>query len=140
MWKSIKYHKEKNITHIGDFTYSCFWIQNKKRVCTEKYKYQQYICRCPNCKNSYTNGKTCGSPENVIKRQLSHILKTAPSHATEYNEKNVFSQKNINTNNTSVVVWMIKSAYRRVSCWAWERGCANSIVLCMFWRKLQAIL
>ena len=37
--------------------------------------------------NSYMNEKSCGSPENFIKRQLSHILETAPTHATEYNEK-----------------------------------------------------
>ena len=60
-------------------------------------------------KKSYTNGKTCGSTENVIKRKLSHILKTAPCHATEYNEKNVFSQKNINTNNTSAVGQNLKT-------------------------------
>ena len=33
--------------------------------------------------NSYTNEKACGSPENVRKRQLSHILENAPTHATE---------------------------------------------------------
>ena len=33
--------------------------------------------------NSYTNEKTCGSPGNFIKRQLSHTLETAPTHATE---------------------------------------------------------
>ena len=35
--------------------------------------------------NSYTNDKTHGGPENVKKRQLSHILETAHTHATEYN-------------------------------------------------------
>ena len=40
--------------------------------------------------NSYTNDKTCGSPENVIQRQWSHILETAPTHDTEYNGKNGF--------------------------------------------------
>ena len=33
--------------------------------------------------NSYTNEKACGSPSNVRKRQLSHILETAHTHATE---------------------------------------------------------
>ena len=37
--------------------------------------------------NSYTNEKQCGSPENFRKRQLSHILDTEPTHATEYNKK-----------------------------------------------------
>ena len=34
---------------------------------------------------SYMNDKTCGSPENIRKRKISHILETAPTHATEYN-------------------------------------------------------
>ena len=58
--------------------------------------------------NSYTNEKACGSPENVRKGQLSHILKTAPTHATEYNEKKGFTQQNINTNNTSAIVKIVK--------------------------------
>ena len=44
-------------------------------------------------KNSYTNEKTCGSPSNTIKIQISHILDIAPTHATEYNEKKGFSQQ-----------------------------------------------
>ena len=43
--------------------------------------------------NSYTNEKACGSPEDVRKRQLSHILETAPTHATEYNEKKGLHRK-----------------------------------------------
>ena len=34
--------------------------------------------------NSYTNKKTCGSPSNTRKRQISHILETATTHATYY--------------------------------------------------------
>ena len=52
--------------------------------------------------NSYTNDRTCVSPENTRKRQLSHILETAPTHDTKYNKKG-FAQKNIYTNNTSDV-------------------------------------
>ena len=36
--------------------------------------------------NSYTNEKACVSPSNYRKRKLSHILETAPTHATEYND------------------------------------------------------
>ena len=53
--------------------------------------------------NPYMNNKTCGIPENTIKRQTSHILDTAHTHATEYNKKNRFELKNINTNNKSVI-------------------------------------
>ena len=35
--------------------------------------------------NSYTNEKVCGSPSNIRKRQLSHILETEPTHVTQYN-------------------------------------------------------
>ena len=35
-----------------------------------------------NINNSYTNEKTCVIPENVKNIQLSHILETAPTHAT----------------------------------------------------------
>ena len=34
-------------------------------------------------KNSYMNDKTCGSLSNIRKREISHILETAPTHATE---------------------------------------------------------
>ena len=37
--------------------------------------------------NSYMNEKTCGILEKTRKRQISHILETAPIHATEYNLK-----------------------------------------------------
>ena len=90
--------------------------------------------------NSYTNDKTRGSPSNTRKRQTSHILDTSPTHATEYNLKKGFSQQNINTNNKSVFGQIVKSAYKRVARSAWERDCANSIALCMFWRKIQAVL
>ena len=38
-------------------------------------------------KNSYMNEKICGSPENTIKRKISHILETAPTYGTEYKKK-----------------------------------------------------
>ena len=34
-------------------------------------------------KKSYMNDKTCGGPENTRKRQISHILETSTTHATE---------------------------------------------------------
>ena len=37
--------------------------------------------------NSYMNYKTRVSPSNTIKIQISHILDTVPTHATEYSEK-----------------------------------------------------
>ena len=40
--------------------------------------------------NSYKNDKACGSPENIRKIQLSHILESAPTHATKYNAKKWF--------------------------------------------------
>ena len=43
--------------------------------------------------NSYNNDKACGSSENVQKIQLSHIMETATTHATEYNKKWVFTEK-----------------------------------------------
>ena len=58
--------------------------------------------------NPYMNEKECGSPENVRTRQLSHIFDTAPTHATEYNEKNGFAQQNININNTFTVRQIVK--------------------------------
>ena len=45
-----------------------------------------------------------------------------------------FVQKNISTKNTSVVGQIVKISYRCVARVAWERGCAKSITLCMFWR------
>ena len=53
--------------------------------------------------NSHTNEKTRGSTENTIKRQISNILDTAPTHATEKEEEKGFAQKNINSNNTSAI-------------------------------------
>ena len=67
-------------------------------------------------------------------------METAPTHATEYNLKNEFAQKNINTNNTSDVGQIVKYGYERVAHVAWEHGCVKSITLCMFWRKLQAVM
>ena len=89
--------------------------------------------------NSYMNEKTCESQSNTRKRQRLHILNTVTTHGNEYNKKG-FSQKNINTNNTSVFAQMLKNAYERVFRVAWERGCANIIALCMLWRKLRAIM
>ena len=66
--------------------------------------------------NSYTNEKACGSPANSRKRQLSHILETAPTHATKYNLTKGFAQKNININNTSAVGQMVKNTYECVAC------------------------
>ena len=65
--------------------------------------------------NSYMNKKTCGSPSNTRKKQISHILETVPTHVTEYHLKKGFAQKNINTNNTSAVGQIVKNAYERVS-------------------------
>ena len=39
--------------------------------------------------NSYMNEKTCESTSKTRNRQISHILETAPTHATEYNKKGV---------------------------------------------------
>ena len=63
--------------------------------------------------NSYTNEKTCGSPTNTRKRQISHILEIAPTHATEYNLKKGFAHQNINTKNTSVIVQIVKNGNER---------------------------
>ena len=49
-------------------------------------------------------------------------------------------KKSINTNNTSVVGQIVKNAYKRAICVAWERVCAKSITQFMFWRNLQAII
>ena len=54
--------------------------------------------------------------------------------------KKGFVQQNINNNNTSTVGAIVKNSYERVARLAWECGCAKSITLCMFWRKLQAII
>ena len=81
--------------------------------------------------------KACGSPENFRRRQLSHILQTVPTHATEYDLKKGFAQKNINTNNTSAFGPIVKNAYECVNHVAWERGCANGITLCMFLKRYR---
>ena len=86
------------------------------------------------------NDKTFGSPSNTRKIQISHILETSPTNATECNLKKVFSQQNINTNNKSVVGQIVRSAYRRDDFLSWECGCANSIDLFIFCKKLQEIL
>ena len=49
--------------------------------------------------NSRMNENTCGSVSTTINRKISHILETAPTHATKYNKKG-FAQQNISTNNT----------------------------------------
>ena len=59
-------------------------------------------------KNTYTNEKICGSPENVRNIKWSHTLDTAPTHATEYNKK-WFPQKNIDIKSTSSVVKIVKT-------------------------------
>ena len=41
--------------------------------------------------NSYMNQNTCGSPSKTRKRQISHILETARTHATEY--KKIITEK-----------------------------------------------
>ena len=43
--------------------------------------------------NSYINEKTCGSPSNTREINISHILETEPTHATEYNKIKVFTEK-----------------------------------------------
>ena len=45
--------------------------------------------------NFYMNEKTCGSPAKTRKRKISHILETAPTYATEYDEEKRFAQQNI---------------------------------------------
>ena len=67
--------------------------------------------------NSYINQNICGSPSKTRKRQISHILETAPTHVTEY--KKGFSQQNINNNNPSVIGQIVKNAYERVARVAW---------------------
>ena len=85
--------------------------------------------------NSYSNENTCGSPAKSRKRRISHILETAPTHATEYDEKNGFVQQNINTNNTSVIGKIVKNGYERVVRVAWECGCVKT--LSMFWKNYR---
>ena len=58
------------------------------------------------------------------KRQISRILDTAPNHATEYNLKIGFAQKNINTDNASMIGNFLKSLHRRFDCVSLERGYA----------------
>ena len=45
--------------------------------------------------NSYIDGKTCGSLENIIKRKILHILETSPTHATDYDKKEGFAPQKI---------------------------------------------
>ena len=90
--------------------------------------------------NSYINEKTCVIPDNFRKRQLSHILENAPTHTTEKNEKKGFAQKNINTNNTSIVGQIVKSANERVARISWEHGFSKIITLCMLYSKWQDII
>ena len=67
----------------------------------------------------YINDKTYGSPENTRKRKISHILENAPTNATEYNNEKRVAQKNINTNNTSISVKIVKNKYKRIAPVAW---------------------
>ena len=43
--------------------------------------------------NLYIHFKTCESPSTTSKTQISHILETEPTHATEYNKKRFFKEK-----------------------------------------------
>ena len=54
--------------------------------------------------------------------------------------KKGLAQKNTNTNNTSGISEIVKSAYEHVACVAWECGCSKSIAIFLFWKKLQAIM
>ena len=90
-------------------------------------------------KDSYTNEKSCGSPANVRKRKLSHILETAPAILLNTIKKG-FAKQNINSNNTSTIDQIVKNTYEYVARVAWERVCSKIITLCMFWGKLQAIM
>ena len=53
----------------------------------DKFMYLQKKMAKGLINNSYTNEKSCGGPANVRKRQLSYVLETASTHATEYNKK-----------------------------------------------------
>ena len=55
--------------------------------------------------NSYINDETSVCPEKP--GNISHILETAPTHATDYDKKG-FALKNINTNNISVISQNVK--------------------------------
>ena len=43
--------------------------------------------------NSYINDESCTSTEKKIKKIISHILVTAPNHATDYDRKMSLQQK-----------------------------------------------
>ena len=43
--------------------------------------------------NSYINKKTCGSPENTIKRNIPHALENSSTHATDHDKEKGFHQK-----------------------------------------------
>ena len=52
--------------------------------------------------NSYIIEKTCASPENTRKIDISYILDTEPTHATDYDEKMIAPQK-LDTRNTYAI-------------------------------------
>ena len=43
--------------------------------------------------NFYISNKTCGSPENTIKRKIPHAFENSPTHATEHDEEKWFHRK-----------------------------------------------
>ena len=89
--------------------------------------------------NSHINENTCGSLSNTIKRKISHILETAPTHATKYNKKRFCTSKY--KYQRYICCWENwKIAYEHDSRVAWECGCENSITLWMLGRKLQVIM
>ena len=57
--------------------------------------------------NSYINEKICGSQEKTRKRKISHILETAPTHATDYDKKRL-SPIFLDTSNTFSVGQNVK--------------------------------
>ena len=45
--------RSKYITHIGYWTYPCYWLGLKRGFCTTKFRYQQYIYCWPKLKNMW---------------------------------------------------------------------------------------
>ena len=54
-------------------------------------------------RNYYINDESCNILEKKINMKISHILKTAPTHSTEYDEKKGSALQNLDTSNMSVV-------------------------------------
>ena len=59
------------------------------------------------------NEKTCGSPSNTRKKERSHILDTAPTHATDYNLKIILWL--LEKNKSCCTISMLLSDLRMVS-------------------------